>query len=83
VRLRSRYEDMPLSEFKKLVRDQFAMLLIGEKAALAFVSLAASGWCCDSQRKLQRYPGNRGGLRGDLDRGRGEVERDWPAVCNR
>ena len=26
---------MPLSEFKKLVRDQFAMLLIGEKAALA------------------------------------------------
>jgi pimeloyl-ACP methyl ester carboxylesterase len=34
-RLRSRYGDMPLSEFKTLVRDQFAMLLIDEKAALA------------------------------------------------
>jgi pimeloyl-ACP methyl ester carboxylesterase len=36
-RLRSRYGDMPLSEFKTLVRDQFAMLLIDEKAALAAV----------------------------------------------
>jgi hypothetical protein len=34
-RLRSRYGDMPLSEFKRVVRDQFAMLLIDEKAALA------------------------------------------------
>ena len=34
-RLRSRYGDMPLSEFKTLVRDQFAILLIDEKAALA------------------------------------------------
>jgi pimeloyl-ACP methyl ester carboxylesterase len=34
-RLRNRYGDMPLSEFKTLVRDQFAMLLIDEKAALA------------------------------------------------
>ena len=34
-RLRSRYGDMPLSEFKTLLRDQFAMLLIDEKAALA------------------------------------------------
>jgi len=34
-RLRSRCGDMPLSEFKTLVRDQFAMLLIDEKAALA------------------------------------------------
>jgi pimeloyl-ACP methyl ester carboxylesterase len=34
-RLRSRYGDMPLSEFKTLVREQFAMLLIDEKAALA------------------------------------------------
>ncbi len=34
-RLRNRYEDLPLSEFKTLVRDQFAMLLIDEKAALA------------------------------------------------
>jgi pimeloyl-ACP methyl ester carboxylesterase len=34
-RLRKRYGDMPLSEFKTLVRDQFAMLLIDEKAALA------------------------------------------------
>jgi pimeloyl-ACP methyl ester carboxylesterase len=34
-RLRSRYGDMPLSEFKTVVRDQFAMLLIDEKAALA------------------------------------------------
>jgi Protein of unknown function (DUF3141) len=33
-RLRSRYGDMPLSEFKRLVREQFAMLLIDEKAAL-------------------------------------------------
>jgi pimeloyl-ACP methyl ester carboxylesterase len=36
-RLRNRYGDMPLSEFKTLVRDQFAMLLIDEKAALAAV----------------------------------------------
>jgi pimeloyl-ACP methyl ester carboxylesterase len=36
-RLRSRYGDMPLSEFKTLVREQFAMLLIDEKAALAAV----------------------------------------------
>jgi pimeloyl-ACP methyl ester carboxylesterase len=34
-RLRNRYGDMHLSEFKTLVRDQFAMLLIDEKAALA------------------------------------------------
>jgi len=34
-RLRNRYGDMPLSEFKTLVREQFAMLLIDEKAALA------------------------------------------------
>jgi pimeloyl-ACP methyl ester carboxylesterase len=36
-RLRNRYGDLPLSEFKTLVRDQFAMLLIDEKAALAAV----------------------------------------------
>jgi pimeloyl-ACP methyl ester carboxylesterase len=36
-RLRSRYGDMPLSEFKILVREQFAMLVIDEKAALAAV----------------------------------------------
>src|SRR6516164_4501503 len=36
-RLRSRYGDMPLSEFKTLVREQFAMLLIDEKAALAAI----------------------------------------------
>src|SRR5262249_20651453 len=34
-RLRNRYGDMPLSEFKTLVREQFAMLLIDGKAALA------------------------------------------------
>ena len=34
-RLRSRYGDMPLSEFKRLVREQFAMLLIDQQAALA------------------------------------------------
>jgi pimeloyl-ACP methyl ester carboxylesterase len=36
-RLRSRYGDMPLSEFKTLVREQFFMLLIDEKAALAAI----------------------------------------------
>jgi pimeloyl-ACP methyl ester carboxylesterase len=36
-RLRNRYGDLPLSEFKTLVREQFAMLLIDEKAALAAV----------------------------------------------
>jgi pimeloyl-ACP methyl ester carboxylesterase len=36
-RLRSRYGNMPLSEFKTLVREQFAMLLIDEQAALAAV----------------------------------------------
>ena len=34
-RLRSRYGDMQLSEFKRLVREQFAMLLIDQQAALA------------------------------------------------
>jgi len=34
-RLRSRYGDMPLSEFKTLVREQFFMLLIDQQAALA------------------------------------------------
>jgi hypothetical protein len=34
-RLRKRYGDMPLSEFKTLLRDQFAMLLIDEEEALA------------------------------------------------
>ena len=34
-RLRSRYGDMPLSDFKRLVREQFAMLLIDQQAALA------------------------------------------------
>jgi hypothetical protein len=36
-RLRNRYGDMPLLEFKALMRDQFAMLLIDEKAALAAI----------------------------------------------
>jgi pimeloyl-ACP methyl ester carboxylesterase len=34
-RLRDRYGDLPLPEFKRLVREQFAMLLIDEQAALA------------------------------------------------
>jgi pimeloyl-ACP methyl ester carboxylesterase len=34
-RLRNRYGNMPLSEFKALVREQFAMLLIDQQAALA------------------------------------------------
>ena len=34
-RLRTRYGDMPLSEFETLVREQFAMLLIDQQAALA------------------------------------------------
>jgi pimeloyl-ACP methyl ester carboxylesterase len=34
-RLRSRYGDLSLSEFKTLVREQFAMLLIDQQAALA------------------------------------------------
>jgi len=34
-RLRSRYGNMPLSEFKALVREQFAMLLIDQQGALA------------------------------------------------
>ncbi|HVO93775.1 MAG TPA: DUF3141 domain-containing protein [Terriglobales bacterium] len=33
-RIRARYGDIPISEFKILVRDQFNMLLIDEKAAL-------------------------------------------------
>jgi pimeloyl-ACP methyl ester carboxylesterase len=36
-RLRSRYGDIPLSEFKRLVREQFAMLLIDQQAALATI----------------------------------------------
>jgi Protein of unknown function (DUF3141) len=36
-RLRTRYGDMPLSEFKALVREQFAMLLIDQQAALAAI----------------------------------------------
>ena len=34
-RLRSRYGNMPLSDFKALVREQFAMLLIDQQGALA------------------------------------------------
>ena len=37
-RLRTRYGDMPLSEFKTLVREQFAMLLIDQQAALAAIA---------------------------------------------
>src|SRR5271166_987245 len=36
-RLRSRYEDIPLSKFKALVREQFAILLIDPQAALAAI----------------------------------------------
>jgi hypothetical protein len=36
-RLRTRYGDMPLSEFKRLVREQFAMLMIDQQAALAAI----------------------------------------------
>jgi Protein of unknown function (DUF3141) len=36
-RLRTRYGDIPLSEFKALVRDQFAMLLIDQQATLAAI----------------------------------------------
>jgi pimeloyl-ACP methyl ester carboxylesterase len=36
-RLRTRYGDVPLSEFKALVREQFAMLLIDQQAALAAI----------------------------------------------
>ena len=35
--LRTRYRDIPLSEFKALVRDQFAMLLIDQQATLASI----------------------------------------------
>jgi pimeloyl-ACP methyl ester carboxylesterase len=35
--LRTRYGEMPLSEFKTLVREQFAMLLIDQQAALAAI----------------------------------------------
>jgi pimeloyl-ACP methyl ester carboxylesterase len=38
-RLRNRYGNMPLSEFKALVREQFAMLLIDQQAALAALPL--------------------------------------------
>ena len=37
-RLRTRYGDMRLSEFKTLVREQFAMLLIDQQAALAAIA---------------------------------------------
>src|SRR5262249_5597949 len=46
-------------------------------------SLAASGRCCASQRRLQRYSASHGSLRRDFGGGREEVERDWPAVWNR
>jgi hypothetical protein len=36
-RLRQRYDDVPLSEFKALVREQYFMLLIDETACLAAV----------------------------------------------
>jgi hypothetical protein len=36
-RLRGRYGDIPLSEFKRLIREQFAILLIDQQAALAAV----------------------------------------------
>jgi hypothetical protein len=36
-RLRSRYDDMPLSRFKAIVREQFAILLIDQQAALAAI----------------------------------------------
>jgi len=36
-RLRQRYGDMPLSEFKALVREQYFMLLIDEQATLATI----------------------------------------------
>ena len=37
-RLRVKYGDIPLSEFKTLVRDQYFMLLIDEEASLAAIS---------------------------------------------
>jgi hypothetical protein len=36
-RIRQRYDDMPLSQFKALVREQFAILLIDDQAALAAI----------------------------------------------
>jgi hypothetical protein len=36
-RLRQRYEEVPLSEFKALVREQYFMLLIDEEASLAAI----------------------------------------------
>jgi pimeloyl-ACP methyl ester carboxylesterase len=36
-RLRQRYDDVPLSEFKALVREQYFMLLIDEEATLAAI----------------------------------------------
>jgi hypothetical protein len=36
-RLRQRYDDVPLSDFKALVREQYFMLLIDEAASLAAI----------------------------------------------
>src|SRR3954451_21005903 len=45
-----RFVARPLSEFKTLLRDQFAMLLIDEKAALAAIFLSATDRCRNPQR---------------------------------
>ena len=51
-RLRGRYGDIPLSEFKTLVRDQYFMLLIDKDASLCCYSLHASAGYRDAKRGL-------------------------------
>ena len=65
-RLRSRYGDMPLSEFKTLVREQFAMLLIDQEAALAALPSLLPPDARDAKRSLQCRQASHGSLRGDL-----------------
>ncbi len=78
-RIREAHGDLPLSDFKALVREQFNMLLVDREAALAAIPsmLPADA---ETRRKafdlIKQVLGARGeSLRGGQGRGLNEVER--------
>ena len=77
-RLRIRYGDMPLSEFKTLVREQFAVLLIDEKAALAALSSllpADSATRSEAFNAIRQVTAARGEISGEDEKRLSEIGR--------
>ena len=73
-RIRQAHGDIPLSDFKALVREQFNMLLIDQEAALARNPLDASVRCGGATQGIRPDQAGARCARRDVSRGRKENE---------